>query len=572
MVLGRRAWILIVVLCAALPAGSAPAAPVVAVDSAGRIVVGGGPQVGGAYLARLDARGAPDRSFGVDGVVVDHQAPGFNAVLPQADGSILAAGYSTVSRYRPDGSLDLSFGDGGRAELGASIHRPVDMLTMPDGTIVLAGSVQYKMFPDEAVVVGLSPDGRKREWIAGLGLRTSARGLALRADGTLLVAGTGAEATREQAFLARVDPALVPPFEGFWSSISATSNPPGFDPSFGGGAGIVYFSFPGQASGPYGGTRLGALASSGDAALLAGLPAGRPALAKFGPEGKLDQGFGAGGFAALDLGRSKRAELEAAMPAADGDILVLGTDRGAVPPAGSRRPEAPSWPFVARFQADGSVDSGFGAGGVARPPLAGRHGVRGEALVLLPAGELLLGGEFRDDWSVLALARLRADGSVDRGFGDGGTLWVNPCEGSEALLRRRGCIGRARGEVSLRGSGRRGLGLHLKVEPTVEWAGLSELRVELPPSLALREGGLKRARFTYYDASGRKRTERAVFRGNRIRPRDAWNGVSPVAYLDIPTGALRRVPGAAGGLRFKVRVSFTTRYAAAGGQTLSLRP
>jgi uncharacterized delta-60 repeat protein len=96
----------------------------VAVQSDGKIVAAGG--AGGFALARYDTDGSLDTTFGTGGTVTtsltsgDNQA---NGVAIQADGRIVAAGFATpgspwrhwfaLARYRSDGTLDTSFGDGG---------------------------------------------------------------------------------------------------------------------------------------------------------------------------------------------------------------------------------------------------------------------------------------------------------------------------------------------------------------------------------------------------------------------------------------------------------------------------
>jgi uncharacterized delta-60 repeat protein len=131
----------------------------VVVQPDGRIVVGG--HVGARFgspsdfaLARYEADGSPDTTFGVAGAVVTDFA-GFtdraHQVLLQADGKIVLGGHATISggndyavvRYTAAGVLDASFGAGGKAT--ANIAGATDLALaaalQADGKVVLGGRV-----------------------------------------------------------------------------------------------------------------------------------------------------------------------------------------------------------------------------------------------------------------------------------------------------------------------------------------------------------------------------------------------------------------------------------------------
>ena len=76
---------------------------------------------------------------------------------------------------------------------------------------------------------------------------------------------------------------------------------------------------------------------------------------------------------------------------------------------------------VARFHADGSLDSGFGSGGQAVLDLGGRDWAKGMALQsdgkILLAGTHIVNGD-RD----FALTRLNSDGTFDTTFGEAGLV------------------------------------------------------------------------------------------------------------------------------------------------------
>ena len=99
---------------------------------------------------------------------------------------------------------------------------------------------------------------------------------------------------------------------------------------------------------------------------------------------------------------------------------VLDCDERLVVAGRKSGPEFPS--FIARYLADGSLDSSFGKGGVAEgnlsPDLEGTTG-----LVEVEGGRLVATGFLRTaDGEVLTVARYNTDGVLDLTFGDGGSL------------------------------------------------------------------------------------------------------------------------------------------------------
>jgi serralysin len=97
----------------------------VAVQSDGKIIAVGHADFNKFALARYNADGTPDETFGGDGKVTSNFHPGTdmaNAVAIQADGKIVVAGITKVgpgsgfalARYDPDGTLDHSFGGDGK--------------------------------------------------------------------------------------------------------------------------------------------------------------------------------------------------------------------------------------------------------------------------------------------------------------------------------------------------------------------------------------------------------------------------------------------------------------------------
>jgi uncharacterized delta-60 repeat protein len=126
----------------------------IAVQTDGKIVIGGIASSGTAFglsLARYDASGSPDSSFGNNGLLI----VGGNSlgeavdVLMQPDGKIVAVGSVNFSnskdfavlRFNPDGSPDAGFGTGGKVLTAVSDVSDAALAgaLQPDGKIVVAG-------------------------------------------------------------------------------------------------------------------------------------------------------------------------------------------------------------------------------------------------------------------------------------------------------------------------------------------------------------------------------------------------------------------------------------------------
>jgi uncharacterized delta-60 repeat protein len=147
--------------------------------------------------------------------------------------------------------------------------------------------------------------------------------------------------------------------------------------------------------------------------------AGQLLLARFTATGQLDRSFGSGGQTALE-GFTAGANHAVALDAA-GRIVVAGSS-----PVGGVEQFA-----AARFLADGSVDQGFGVGGVATlrvDPDTVRE--RANAVVVRPDGKIVLAGGAGPDGNLshdmetasLDVAQLLTNGEPDSGFGSGGVV------------------------------------------------------------------------------------------------------------------------------------------------------
>jgi serralysin len=206
------------------------AARAVAIQTDGKLVVAGdsfGSVSADRFaLARYKLDGSLDSSFGGDGKVRTHFAgesdAAASAVAIQADGKIVAAGYSFVgfnrfalARYNLDGSLDSSFGGDGKvithfAEGSSDVASAVAIQT--DGQIVAAGRSQEagqvrfalaRYNPNGALDSSFGADGNGRVTTQFPG-SALASALAIQDDGKIVAAGASQVSHRRFA-LARYD-------------------------------------------------------------------------------------------------------------------------------------------------------------------------------------------------------------------------------------------------------------------------------------------------------------------------------------------------------------------------------
>ena len=120
-------------------------------------------------LARYRPNGTLDSSFGTGGKVTT--AFGFaNAAALEPDGRIVAVGGILVNRpdfdfalarYTASGALDSSFGSGGKVTttFGPTAHIAQALALQPDGKIVVAGSSGFPQQRDDSFALALDAKG-----------------------------------------------------------------------------------------------------------------------------------------------------------------------------------------------------------------------------------------------------------------------------------------------------------------------------------------------------------------------------------------------------------------------------
>jgi uncharacterized delta-60 repeat protein len=137
----------------------------------------------------------------------------------------------------------------------------------------------------------------------------------------------------------------------------------------------------------------------------------RIVIARFTPTGEPDTSFSDDGLVVDAPAPTSTATANAIAPAGSGAVVVAGRmDRSFA---------------IARYRDDGSLDPGFGAGGVSRFATPGRPLGSAHAVAVRPDGRVVVAGETtgeRGTDSVFAVAQLTASGEPDPGFGGTGIL------------------------------------------------------------------------------------------------------------------------------------------------------
>jgi uncharacterized delta-60 repeat protein len=230
----------------------------VAIEADGGIVVAGerdGSRRDRVAVARYLPNGTLDGSFGGDGVVLTTFGRRFqsaSAVGLMPDGRIVVAGFtsngttgrSAVARYRPDGSLDRTFGDDGRVttDLSPSGERFEDVAVLPGGAIVAAGHAESGLIPRFSAAryrVDGSLDDRFGRRGAGYtridvaGGSDIAHAVAVLPGGRLILAGYTSAGSRDEWAVVRLGPngRLDEAFGGDGRVVSSFSE--GYESAFG---------------------------------------------------------------------------------------------------------------------------------------------------------------------------------------------------------------------------------------------------------------------------------------------------------------------------------------------------
>jgi uncharacterized delta-60 repeat protein len=193
----------------------------------------------GFMVARVEEGGIPDSTFGIDGVAFadfSEMADIASAAIQQTDGKLVLVGSASTSagsfdialaRFNIDGTLDASFGNGGKAtlDIGGSHDSARGLVEQPGGKYVIAGSAIAAGGLYQLVFARFNVDGSLDRSFGtdgttlvdfGSGTESFASGLAQLPGGTLVGVGSVSGPTGWDVGIARVtmNGALDPSFDG----------------------------------------------------------------------------------------------------------------------------------------------------------------------------------------------------------------------------------------------------------------------------------------------------------------------------------------------------------------------
>jgi uncharacterized delta-60 repeat protein len=359
----------------------------VAVQADGKILVGG--ESGGNFaLARYNSDGSLDTSFGTGGKLTDLGGYGYSVAV-QSDGKILlGGGYGNfaLARYNANGSLDTTFdGDGKLTTDFGSTARGYSVAVQSDGKILLGGESNSNFALARYNVDGTldTSFGSGGVAITDIGEYFQYGGaIAVQSDGKILQCGTNSHAAWDIGEFALV-------------RYDTNGN---LDTSFGGGDGMVSTPL----GGGWGAEYAESVTVQADGKILVGgYSGGNFALVRYNSNGDLDTTFSNDGMLTTDFGSTDRGYSVTVQ--ADGKILLGGYSNGNF--------------ALVRYNADGSLDSTFDGDGKLTTDFGGNE--YGYSVTVDADGKILLGGTSGGDF---ALARYNSDGSLDTHFGPVTTL------------------------------------------------------------------------------------------------------------------------------------------------------
>ena len=367
----------------------------------------------------LAAPGDLDLAFGGTGKVTTAIGSGDDSarsVAIQSDGKILVAGSSwngsnedfALARYNADGTLDSNFNGTGKVttDFGGAYDHGYCMALQDNGKIVVAGSSYVAGSSENFALARYNADGSLDTSFNGSGKVTNAvgsgtdviQGVVIQGDGRIVAAG--------------------------WSGLSDVTNREGFsvarynldgslDTSFNGTGKVITVVGSGQ-------ERAESVAlQSGGKIVVAGYAfnpgtAQDVAVIRYSADGSLDTTFNGTGKVTTDfsVGNARENYGYSVAVLSDGKILVGGS--------AFNINDNTDFALI-RYNPNGSLDTSFQGTGKVRTDFGAYD--HGNGMTVQKDGKILLVGDADiGGTGILAVARYNPNGSLDSGFGSGGKV------------------------------------------------------------------------------------------------------------------------------------------------------
>jgi uncharacterized delta-60 repeat protein len=375
-------------------------------------------------LETFAAAGDLDPGFGTGGKVlttIGGEDQLVNGVAAQPDGKVIVVGTTVnqfqpkmiVVRYNSNGTPDTGFGTNGNGiiifNMPSSIAGAVSLQT--DGKILIGGASA-----GDFAIVRLNTDGSfdNSFGINGVAVTDFRPGnpsgdsifaMAVQADGKIVTGGSTDAGTNIDFALARFN-------------TDGT-----LDTSYGTNGRVI------TPVGPVTDTIFALKLQPDGKAVAAGFQqtngANNCALARYNTNGSLDGSFGTGGKVITNISSGNfvnNDELYSVAIQADGKIVA----------AGHSADNDHNYFALARYNTNGSLDAGFGGGGITLTPVGESNGLAG-AIVPLPDGGFIAAGygETSGFSRAFTLARYNSAGLQDMFFGDGGLVQTHIANGPD---------------------------------------------------------------------------------------------------------------------------------------------
>ncbi len=400
----------------------------IALQADGRIVaagLGGENSVRGFALARYNSDGALDTTFDVDGKIITPTSgngnEAANAVVVQTDGKIVAAGYSILQaalvRYNADGSLDAAFDGDGKvftSVIGTNQAIARAALLEPNGKIIIAGQAVKRGADEDFLLARYNADGTPSTDFGTFGYVTTnpfdqtnqpsrATGVVVQSDGKIIV-GSNRVVSSSQT----VGSIIRYTADGRLDSSFASSTS---------GSGILTINIPGASTNEINSI----IVQPNGKIFAAGTYEDQIDIGIFvvavNADGTRDTTFGGNGNGFALIGSTNGGGL--------GQDIALQTDGKIVVAGASPNFATQTIEFTAfRFNANGTRDATFGANGIARTAVSAGNDVA-FSVIVQPDNKIVLGGTINLGENInsdIALVRFNADGTLDGSFGAGGKV------------------------------------------------------------------------------------------------------------------------------------------------------
>ena len=359
------------------------------------------------YTTYTESIGVLDTSFSDDGWLLTNYSGSLDygyAILVQPDGKLIMAGSFDgtswdfgLARFNSDGSDDITFDGDGRVhtDFFGNGDEAKALALQADGKIIVAGKAYNNdANRDEFALARYNANGSLDNSFGSGGRVTTdflgeadyATAVAVQADGKIVAAGYAWNGTNYDFALAR------------YTSAGALDTDFSVD-------GKQVTDLTGSSDRAY------ALVLVGEGLVVAGEARYEGnydfALARYTSAGELDANFGTGGKVFTDF-----------EGATDGGRAIVLQPNGQLVVAGFAEIEGDNDFALARYNPDGNLDTTFGGSGKVTTDFYGGDDY-GYGLALVPgSGDLILGGYILNGTqNDFAMARYNANGTVDSGFG-----------------------------------------------------------------------------------------------------------------------------------------------------------